>query len=449
MSDTNQQPFAGIAGSPSGIVLVKTANFMILTSGSPVGVIAGQSGNASTPPDMVWDYTNAVLWICTVSGSTPATTTWSQINIVGTGEFTNLVASGSLTVAGTTSLGSTLTVGGPATGVTPTVGDNSTKFATTAFVNTALAPAFDSIGRNYLHNARFTIQQRGGGPWTTVSYTADQWGLYFVSDSNSVTVATLTDTDRSQIGDEAATYALLDTFVGGGSSGDVSTLYQKIEGVRRLSNKTISVSFWARASSGTPKIGVAVQQNFGSGGSPSATTLLSLGATAALSSAWTYYTLSGLVPSASGKTFGTTPGTDYTTLNLVLSDYSNDYGTGVGQQSGTVAIWGVQLEIGAAASPLEKRDPQVELALCQRYYVVFIYLLVGGYNTSGGLVYSDLTFPVTMRATPSVTYSSTFYSNASGVTLNAVTPTDIRSNVTITSTGYGYSSGATVCSAEL
>ena len=75
MSDTNQQPFAGIAGSPSGIVLVKTANFMILTSGSPVGVIAGQSGNASTPPDMVWDYTNAVLWICTVSGSTPATTT--------------------------------------------------------------------------------------------------------------------------------------------------------------------------------------------------------------------------------------------------------------------------------------------------------------------------------------------------------------------------------------
>jgi len=470
MSDTNQQPFAGIAGSPSGIVLVKTANFMILNSGSPVNVIAGQSGNASTPPDMVWDYVNAVLWICTISGSTPASTTWSQINIVGSGQFTNIIASGSLTIGGTTSLGATLAVTGAATlnstlgvtgaatfassvnGVTPASGDSSTAMATTAFVNTLSTPAqasYDGIGRNKLHNPKFTVQQRGTGPWTTNSYTADQWLLGVTGDSDSVSIPTLSDTDRAAIGDEDAAYALLNIFTGASSAGDYSTVAQRIEGVRRLSGKTCTLSFWARASSGTPKIGLMCIQNFGTGGSPSASVNTQIGVTPALSSTWTYYHFTFNVPSASGKTFGSTAGTDFTSINFFLSDYSNTYGTGIGVQSGDVYLWGAQLEIGSIATPLEKREPQTELALCQRYYTVFSSILICGYDTSSNVIYNDTTLPVTMRASPTVTYVSPTYFNSSLVSGNAQSPTDVRTQLTITTTGLGYVSCAMTCSAEL
>lgn len=102
MSGSNQQPFAGLAGSPSGVVVARTLNIMTLNVGSPVGVLAGQSGNATTAPDIVWDWVNQVLWICTGSGGTPATTTWTQI--AGPGSFADVTISGNLVVDGSTTL---------------------------------------------------------------------------------------------------------------------------------------------------------------------------------------------------------------------------------------------------------------------------------------------------------------------------------------------------------
>jgi hypothetical protein len=47
---------------------------------------------------------------------------------------------------------------------------------------------------------------------------------------------------------------------------------------------------------------------------------------------------------------------------------SNAGSGNVGVQSGGIYIWGVQLEVGTAATPLEKPDPQQDLAKCQRFY---------------------------------------------------------------------------------
>jgi hypothetical protein len=49
-------------------------------------------------------------------------------------------------VSGAWSVGGNLTVAGTATGVTPTTGDNSTKFATTAFVQSIAGASFPSGG---------------------------------------------------------------------------------------------------------------------------------------------------------------------------------------------------------------------------------------------------------------------------------------------------------------
>jgi hypothetical protein len=107
-------PFAGIAGSPYGIVKVGVLSLMTLLSGSPVGVLAGQSGSASVPPDMVWDWLNKQLWVCTGTGGTPPATTWTQLQEVGVGSFTSFTAQ-SVTTTGPISDGGALTVSGLST----------------------------------------------------------------------------------------------------------------------------------------------------------------------------------------------------------------------------------------------------------------------------------------------------------------------------------------------
>jgi hypothetical protein len=80
------------------------------------------------------------------------------------------------------------------------------------------------------------------------------------------------------------------------------------------------------------------------------------------------------------------------------------------QANGYFQITGVQLEIGKVATPFEHRSYGEELALCQRYYYeagAQPIDLVGVGHSSGysGVTSGRITFPVTMRATP--TYSST------------------------------------------
>lgn len=112
MSASNQQPYAGLTAQ--GIVLVKTTSLMTLSAGPPQGLLGGQAGSPSQPPDVVWDYLHQTLWVCTSPGDS-TTVTWTQVQFVTGGSFTNLtvvggVTAGTLNVAGAASVGSTMTV---------------------------------------------------------------------------------------------------------------------------------------------------------------------------------------------------------------------------------------------------------------------------------------------------------------------------------------------------
>lgn len=48
-------------------------------SGSPNGTVAGTAGSSSILPDFYWDYTNAILYVCTTTG-TSSTAVWTAIN---------------------------------------------------------------------------------------------------------------------------------------------------------------------------------------------------------------------------------------------------------------------------------------------------------------------------------------------------------------------------------
>jgi hypothetical protein len=69
----------------------------------------------------------------------------------------------------------------------------------------------------------------------------------------------------------------------------------------------------------------------------------------------------------------------------------------VGTNGATFYITGVQLEVGTAATPFERRQYGQELALCQRYYEIF-----GITMTSGATYYIPYPYKVTKRAAPTL-----------------------------------------------
>ena len=287
-------------------------------------------------------------------------------------------------------------------------------------VQAQVSGALDGTGRNKFHNPLFNIQQRGQGPWTTSGvYGPDRWLISFVGDTASFSLVGLSDTDRAAIGDEEAANALQCVFTGASASADYTQVVQRIENARRLSGKTVIVSFWAKCASGTLKFGANLIQYFGSGGSPSAAIGIN-GVSVTISTTWTRYSISLAVPSATGKTFGTN-GDSSTQLDLWYSSASgNAAGSGsVGVQSGTVTLWGVQLEIGATATPLEKPEPGVDLNNCLRFYQAAGQIYWQGQITSGVSFATAISYPVPMRTVPTMILNGNFSSGFGTPTLAA------------------------------
>ena len=315
------------------------------------------------------------------------------------------------------------TTGNVTLSATPAITDSSNKVATTQFVATSPAVT-DNIGRNYLHNPLFRVQQRGVGAFTANgAYTADRWQIIATTDTVSYSIGTYSDSNRTQIGGEEAVSYLVNTFTGSSSAGAFNYIKQSIEGVRRLSGKTVTVSFWANATSGTPKIGVNMVQVFGTGGSPSASVwALTTGQSVTISSTITRYSVQITLPSASGKTFGTTANTDYTGLALAFSSGATNtalFGN-IGVQSSVIVIWGVQVENGSNMTALEKPDIRFDTANCQRFYNAGA-ILGASTGTTSATIYVPMAYPVTMRTTPTV-------AGANNSSTNITTPTAVVSS---------------------
>jgi hypothetical protein len=142
---------------------------------------------------------------------------------------------------------------------------------------------------------------------------------------------------------------------------------QKMESVRTFANQTITVSFWAKASTGTPKVSVEIAQNFGSGGSSQVNTYAGQ---STISTSWARYSVSVAVPSISGKTIGTSSFVQVGLWTSAGTDFNSRTGS-LGIQNTTIDIWGVQAEAGSTATDFQTATGtlQGELAACQRYYI--------------------------------------------------------------------------------
>jgi hypothetical protein len=210
------------------------------------------------------------------------------------------------------------------------------------------------------------VNQRASGNITTdEGFAADRWKLGV----NGAATLALVPMPLGELPESATNCLRMVTTTQSGVANYANTSH-RIESVRTLSGKTVTISFWARAPiSGTPKIAIEFEQYFGSGGSPSAAVQTRVGQIT-LSGTWVRYSIQVTVPSIAGKVLGTN--NDHA-LALILwmsaGAYRNARTGSLGIQNNTFDIWGVQVEEGSVATPFDKKTFADELRACQRYYV--------------------------------------------------------------------------------
>jgi hypothetical protein len=253
--------------------------------------------------------------------------------------------------------------------------------------------ALKSGRKNYIINGNFDIWQRGTtvGDGSTVlndEFLADRWlcndgvgGNFILSQE----VFTLGQTD---VPDNPKYFHRLDFPTTAPS--DAGYMSQYIESARTLSGKTATLTFYAKGTI-SGNITVDIVQNFGTGGSPSASVITAID-TITLTTSWVKHEFTIAIPSITGKTGGT-DGNSYLQVRLQTPSSA----------TGQLDIAQVQLEEGSVATDFEYRPIGEELALCQRYYEIIRGKRITGVTfTPNGDTRANLPFKTEKRETPTI-----------------------------------------------
>lgn len=259
-------------------------------------------------------------------------------------------------------------------------------------------------GRNRIINGDFSVNQRGAVSGNAVGL---RWGF----DRWLVTAGGVPDScwyhiQASSLGElpeSAKNYAKVAT-TAHAAAGDYALFMQNIEDVRTLSGKSVTISFWAKCNTGALKVGVELQQKFGTSGSPDNN--IAVGAIAT-STSWTRYSISVVVPSISGKVVGANSA-------LALGFWTSSGATyasrasNIGLQNGEISFWGVQIEEGLVATVFEQKRYDEELRACQYYYWKRTFpgndCVLAVVYVANEVPIGSIDLPVRMRKSPSVSF---------------------------------------------
>ena len=278
--------------------------------------------------------------------------------------------------------------------------------------------------RNIVINGSASVNQRGDSTGVTADgyYGPDRW-YYKTEGEETVSISQASDGPDGFANSYKVEVTTADSTI---AADDYARIETRLEGQNLQHLKygasgaeSITLSFYVKSSvTGTYAVGF-----YSADGSRN------IGSTYTISSAntWEYKTLTfagdtgGTINDDNGEAlriwFLLSAGSNFTSSdNTSWAGYSDSrvaYGhtaNVIGTSSATFFLTGVQMEVGSQATPFEHRSFGEELALCQRYF----YKLVSGINQSfamgtyysSSLITSDIRYPVTMRATPTVSYAT-------------------------------------------
>ena len=265
-----------------------------------------------------------------------------------------------------------------------------------AFAGTVVPSS--SFLRNRIINGGMEVAQRATtatGAYTSVFVYAsvDRWAVY--SANSSTTQAQSSDVPsgfRNSFRVQRPS----------GNTGTNSLIFtQGIEAANcyDLSGQAVTLSFWAKRGANysggnlsvsfvtgtTADQGVAAIDSWAGRATP-------ISSTTAITTTWTRYTFTGTIGAGileAAALFSWVP-------------------SGTAGADDSVYITGVQLEVGTAATPFERRQFGQELALCQRYYWTSTQSGVSASqrmflsNTGSTVRFFHSYYPVTMRANPTI-----------------------------------------------
>jgi hypothetical protein len=228
----------------------------------------------------------------------------------------------------------------------------------------ALADAYTGLGiakenfGNRVLNGDFRIWQRGTSFATPASgsYTADRALVLYDGTIGTFTVSRQAHTvGQTAVPGEPRYFWRWDqTAAGSGST--FRRPHWRMEDVRTLAGQNAVVSFYAKADAArtiTPKL----RQNFGTGGSPSASVDTALTG-CSLTTSFQKFTRTVAVPSISGKTLGSS-NNDFLDLFFELPLNTTM----------TIDISDIDVRVGSSAPAVFERRPlDLETQLCERFF---------------------------------------------------------------------------------
>ena len=303
-------------------------------------------------------------------------------------------------------------------------------------------PVTPVIGmKNKIINGACVIDQRNAGASVTPTastYTLDRW-QFQCTQASKVRLQQESSASTGPVGFQnyigmtsLSAYSVL--------TSDFFALRQGIEGFNTAdlqwgtaNAKTVTLSFWVNCTL-TGTFGGSIVNNANNRSYPFTYTINS-------ANAWEQKTIT-----IAGDTTGTWVGaTNGIGLNLYLglgvgATYRGTAGawsagnyvsaTGatslVGTNGAVLYLTGVQLEVGSTATSFDYRPYGTELALCQRYYYLHVsgatsLAICNGFYANASNAQGLLTFPVTMRATPTtaIVSGTSFYATGTSNNLNS------------------------------
>jgi len=247
-----------------------------------------------------------------------------------------------------------------------------------------LGNAFDDgalSNRNMIINGAMQVWQRGTSHSTSGYGSVDRWQQF-----NNTLISRSTDVPTN----EGFQYSSKIDFAGSADS----NFQQPIEnGIGLTSGKSVTLSFWAKATGGITRfenVFFLNVTNFGIIASPAVS----------ITNSWQRYTLTVTVPSYSASQYS-----DVLQIRFDLDP----------TESGSYYITGVQLEVGDTATPFEHRSYGDELARCQRYYYQVSNDEQGsaatryGYGHAISTTIAKIIIPIyaRLRTKPTISYSGT------------------------------------------
>ena len=273
---------------------------------------------------------------------------------------------------------------------------------------------------NKIINGSFLVWQRGISSTSAGYVAADRWRSEFVG--GTVTQSRQLFGLDVTLGVNTPPFYLSYAVTGQTLTTHYAALQQRIEDVRSYAGQTITILGWAARTSGSGNMSVEVEQNFGSGGSPSAF-VSTVAGTVTLSPIITPFAITVDVPNIVGKTFGS-DGNSSLRINFWISAGStlDARSNSLGLQTMTLGLWGIHIVTGAVPASVTEQyiapTAEEELQKCRRYYYSFSGNTAGGIGQKYASIASAFMFnaggihPVQMRTSPTGTVGYDQWTNA-------------------------------------